>query len=279
MYGGDPIGLTLAIGNLALTLEVREAGLAALLQERYAEFLHPVSSELVIDLILEGDRRVEKREAPGVEINLDHLAAFTRRMTIEVDYAGGYGWILLDSAHPTADVEIALRYIFALSAFRAGGLLLHGAGIVHAGSGYLFLGPSGAGKSTVARLSRSDIILNDDLVYVWKDQATWIMAGTPFTHCDQNPPTPSTAGLKGMYRLVQDQRVYIEPLHLSQSVAEMIANTPVLSRSPALAPVLLERSKQLLNDVKLNRLHFLPDCSFWDLIETELIEGKGQQAG
>jgi hypothetical protein len=271
MDRGDLIGLTLAIGNLALTLEVREAGLAALLQEHYSEFLQSVSSELVIDLRLERGRKIDQRGAPGVEIDLDRLSAFTHRMTIEVDYAAGHGWISLDSTHPTADVEIALRYIFALNAFRAGGLLLHGAGIIHAGSGYLFLGPSGAGKSTVSRLSGSDTILNDDLVYVWKEQATWIMAGTPFTHRDQNPPTPSKADLKRMYRLVQDQRVYLEPLHLSQAMAEIIANTPVLPRSQALAPGLLERSKQLLGDVTLDRLHFLPDRSFWDLIETELI--------
>jgi hypothetical protein len=279
MDGGNPIGLTLAIGNLALTLKVWEAGLAALLQERYADFLQSVPSELVIDLRSDGDRKVERRVAPGVEIDLDRLAAFTRRMTIEVDYPGGNGWILLDSTCPTADVEIALRYIFALSAFRAGGFLLHGAGIVHGGSGYLFLGPSGAGKSTVARLSGKDTVLNDDLVYVWKDQTTWIIAGTPFSHRDQIPPTPSRASLKQMYRLVQDQRVYLEPLQLSQSVAEMIANTPVLARSPALAPALLERSNQLLNDVTLERLHFLPDRSFWDLIDTELEDGKYWQAG
>jgi len=269
MDGTDPNGLTLAIGNLALTLKAKEAGLAALLRERYVDFLQPVSSELLIDLILESDRRIERRDAPGVEINLDRLAASTRWMTIEVDYVGGQGWISLDSAHPIANVEIALRYIFALSAFRAGGLLLHGAGIVHLGSGFLFLGPSGAGKSTVARLSGSDTILNDDLVYVWKDQATWIMAGTPFTHRDQNPPTPSKAGLKRMYRLVQDQRAYLEPLHLSQALAEIIANTPVLPRSSPFVPVLLERSQQLLDDVTLDRLHFLPDRSFWDLIEVK----------
>ncbi len=269
MVRGDPVRLTLATGNLALTLEVREAGLASILQERYADFLQPVSPELVIELISERGRRVGQGEVPRVEIDLNRLAAITHRMSIEVDYVGRHGWILLDSDHLAADMEISLRYIFSLSAFRAGGLLLHGAGVVHASSGYLFLGPSGAGKSTVARLSGNDTILNDDLVYVWKDRANWVIAGTPFTHRDQNPPTASAADLKGMYRLVQDQRVYLEPLHLSQAVAEIIANTPVLPRSPALAPGLVDRSKQLLGDVPLVRLHFLPDRSFWDLIEVK----------
>src|SRR5207249_2549192 len=50
-------------------------------------------------------------------------------------------------------LENFLRSSIAWLAIDNGGFLLHGAGIVRSGRGYLFYGPSGAGKSTLAALS------------------------------------------------------------------------------------------------------------------------------
>ena len=74
------------------------------------------------------------------------------------------------------EVEYFLRVIYALLVFQAGGLLFHAAGIVRDGQCYLFFGHSGSGKTTVARLSSTDLVLNDDLVVLIPRQ---ISSGSP----------------------------------------------------------------------------------------------------
>ncbi|MBE0566841.1 MAG: hypothetical protein IH621_12825, partial [Krumholzibacteria bacterium] len=58
--------------------------------------------------------------------------------------------------------------------------LVHAAGVVRDGRGYLFVGPSGAGKSTVAELSRGHAVLNDEMNLVEWDGAGATLVGTPF---------------------------------------------------------------------------------------------------
>ncbi|NJN66074.1 MAG: hypothetical protein HC884_04845 [Chloroflexaceae bacterium] len=167
-----------------------------------------------------------------------------------------------------SDVEYMLRVACALLAFRAGGVLFHGAGIVRHGRAYLFFGHSGSGKTTAARLSPDDLVLNDDLVVVMPHNGAWMVHATPFTNPTQVGATgPAAAPLGAMLRLVKSQRVAIEPVGAGRMLAEVLASIPVLPSNPEYPGRLLEWGQQLLQQVPAYRLHFLRDASFWQVVE------------
>jgi hypothetical protein len=163
-------------------------------------------------------------------------------------------------------VDYFLRVVFALVVFQAGGMMIHGAGILHKGSGYLFFGHSGSGKTTVSRSSVKDEVLNDDLVALIPQENTWRMYSTPFWNPTQVEPKPLAAPLATMYRLVQDKSVFLEPFKPGQALAEFVANIPIIPSNPAQSGILMERCLNLLERVPAHQLHFLPDDSFWRAI-------------
>jgi hypothetical protein len=72
-----------------------------------------------------------------------------------------------------------LRGVGAAVLEQAGGLTLHGAGVVVDGLAIVFLGPSGAGKSTAARLTESARSFADDHVALVPGPSGWIAWGLP----------------------------------------------------------------------------------------------------
>jgi hypothetical protein len=170
--------------------------------------------------------------------------------------------------HPFGPVDYFVRSALALLAFEAGGLLFHAAGLVRRGNGYAFFGYSGSGKTTVARLSSDALILNDDLVVLLPDAAHWNIHATPFSNLTQVTSIgPHHAPLQALYRLVQDRNVHLEPIDRPVAIAEVVASSPIVSADPDRALALLARADRLVNTVLVQRLHFLPDPSFWAIIQ------------
>jgi hypothetical protein len=192
--------------------------------------------------------------------------------------------------HPFEPIDYLVRAALALLAFEAGGLLFHAAGLARRGAGYGFFGHSGSGKTTVARVSIDAIILNDDLVVLLPEashpaarQASrpleetgartreadrWAMAATPFSNPTQvSPIGPQTVPLAALYRLVQDRSVFVEPIEPAAAIAEVIASSPVVNADPDRAVGLLARAEHIARQVPVGRLHFLPDSSFWAVVQ------------
>jgi hypothetical protein len=136
----------------------------------------------------------------------------------------------------------------------------------------LFFGHSGSGKTTVARVSRDDIVLNDDLLLLIPGNSgenrkiRWIANATPFWNPTQVSPSNHSGPVVGLYRLVQDIEVYLEPMGAGQALAELISNIPVIPDDPSRIEILLNRVNEFLESVPAYRLHFLPDDSFWNVI-------------
>jgi hypothetical protein len=53
----------------------------------------------------------------------------------------------------------------------------------------------------------------------------------------------------------------------SQAVAEVIVSVPIVPLDPARNAELLDRAYRLVQSVPVHRLHFLPDDSFWQLLD------------
>jgi hypothetical protein len=257
----------LAIAGLGARLICNDPALATALRGRYAAF--PLHDSVLVSatITVAGAERAAPLHDPALDFDGDSVRFSTPTYTGWIDAAGGRAELTLSSAYALEDVEYFVRVIYALLAFRAGGLLFHAAGIVRDGRGYLFCGASGSGKTTVARLSPADQVLNDDLVILLPEHEHWIVHATPFWNPSQVRPDGNLhAPVAALLRLVQAPTVALEPMGVGQALAEAIANVPVLPANPAFGLALLLRGQQLLRTIPAYRLHFLPDPSFWLLV-------------
>jgi hypothetical protein len=256
------------IGEIGIGIETETSDLHAALQSKYVGFVKKiVDPQLSIRINLAPAKQDTGSSHPGIVIALDQIVFNTPGLHGRVDFFTGSGDLQVFSSKPEITVDYALRNMIAILAVRNGGLMFHGAGIIHSGAGCLFFGPSGSGKTTVAaHLLAQDTLLNDDLVLVMKVKDRWQIFGTPFTHPEQQEPTSGSGPLCGMFRLVQDQDVFLEEITRGQALAELVGSLPVLAAIPAMTPLLLARVDELIDSIPVQRLHFLPDFSFWEVV-------------
>jgi hypothetical protein len=99
------------------------------------------------------------------------------------------------------------------------------------------------------------------------DHIPWSIHSTPFWNPSQVKPDHSSIELAAMFHLVQDKRVYLEPLSAGQSTAELVASIPVIPRDPRIGASLIDRLERLQAHAPVFNLHFLPDASFWRVID------------
>ncbi len=258
----------LTIGPLRVIVEAIDPAVHSALRSAYQTFASdaaPVSHTLTVRLdYASGPAPADwpfTFERGVLHFTAEHCAG-------SIDVPGVNAHLNVTAPHPFEPTDYFVRTALALLAFEAGGLLFHAAGLVRRGDGYAFFGHSGSGKTTVARVSADAVVLNDDLVVLLPQADRWLMVATPFSNPAQVPPAdPQSAPLHALYRLVQDRRVFLRPIDPAVAVAEVIANCPVVSADPDRVVALLARAEQLVNAVPVQRLHFLPEDSFWAVVQ------------
>jgi len=176
------------------------------------------------------------------------------------------GCLQISSQQPVEDIDYIIRGAYALLAFQSGGVMLHSAGIARDGKAFLFFGHSGSGKTTVSRLSSNDTVLNDDLVLILPTDNGWYVFGTPFWNPTQVKPSPQSAPLARLYRLVQAKKVHIEKITPGEALAELVSSVPVIPEDPLRNRLLMKRLIEIIESLPVQKLHFLPDDSFWKAI-------------
>jgi hypothetical protein len=264
--------IQIEVGYFVIRLEVEDPWLDGRIQKKYLEFLS--NREPDIDLYVRLKSSIKPiLGSKGLHITTENglFEITTPDSNMSLDLTKDQGNLATTKQNAEVAVELNLRILFAFLATRAGGFLLHSAGIEHQGSGYLFFGPSGSGKTTVARLSAEDRVLNDDLVLLRPEASGWSMHSTPFTNPDQVRPIAMSSNVTALFRLVQDKQVFLEAISHAEALAEVIAAIPVLPTEPEFAAQLLHFAADLIQAVPVYRLHFLPDKKFWNLIDNEII--------
>jgi hypothetical protein len=263
-----PAICTLVIGGLRLAVECDDAALAESLCRRYSPFMSSGRVHLHVRVHLNGTLRTGMPD-PTIVFSAGLVRFTTPGYEGFINTQQGEGELWLSCAQPVDEVEYYLRVACALLAFQSGGLLFHAAGIVRDGRAHVFFGHSGSGKTTVARLSSDAIVLNDDLLLLMPAESGngWRVHATPFWNPTQVSPAGAlSAPLAGMFRLVQDTRVFLEAMEPGQALAELVASVPVISADSARLTGLLERGWRLIGAAPVYRLHFVPDASFWAVI-------------
>ncbi len=263
---------SVTVGPVRLDITTADPAVHVALQSAYRSF---TSSTADVDHVLTLYVDYTAGQAPA-----DWPFTFERGM-LHFKAAHCFGWLNLRAPlaeqraylnviapEPFEPIDYFVRTALALLALETGGLLLHAAGLVRRRQGFAFFGYSGSGKTTIARVSADASVLNDDLIALWPQSGGWVMHATPFSNPTQVAPSAAqSAPLAALYRLVQAPRVFIEPIDQARAVAEIVASSPIVSADLDRAMLLLTRAERLAAAVPVQRLHFLPDDSFWTIVQ------------
>ena len=184
----------------------------------------------------------------------------------KIDPISHTAYLFLRSKNQILDIEFFIKMVVSYGLYELGGFLLHSAGIVRNNKAFLFFGKSGSGKSTVSKLSVNDIILSDEIVGLTYSGDKAVAHSTPFWNPGWSRRIQFVAEIGGIFRLVQDTRVFIEPIRPSLAVAEILASIPALPTNPDMCIGFIPMIEAMISRVGIHFLHFRKDNDFWDVI-------------
>jgi hypothetical protein len=165
--------------------------------------------------------------------------------------------------------ENYLRVLCAWMAIDLNGFFIHGASILRKGQVHIFFGPSSAGKSTLAELSREGSVISDDLTLVIPSGDALVALGSPFRGTyDQGEIIQGEFPVAGLYRIVKDDKDYIETKSPNIIFSEVIANIPFVVDKLGQRKEIFELIRSNLKKVPCYYLHFSKKGDFWKVIES-----------
>lgn len=170
--------------------------------------------------------------------------------------------------HPEYLFGSIVRILLSYLLLEQGGCLIHSTGLIRNGQGYLFVGKSGAGKSTVARLSAPTAkILSDDLTLTQCLDDEMSVYGTPFWG-DFKGDNANNCGapLRGIYFLQQASKNDVTQLTVGQAMRQLLGSVMHFGQDKKTAVQILDIVKNLCISTPCYTLDFVPDNSFWKLI-------------
>jgi hypothetical protein len=169
-------------------------------------------------------------------------------------------------------LDNAARILVARWAAGRGGLAFHGAGVVRAGSAWVFVGPSRAGKSTAVRLSAPALSLGDDFAVVLPGAEGWRAAAVPFDNAEavETGRHTGTVPLARVCRLFQSPGSRLERPGGPAAVASCLAASAFPWAVPDLGDAMADAASRLVADGRFVHLHFSQDPGFWSDLEADL---------
>jgi hypothetical protein len=175
--------------------------------------------------------------------------------------------ILWKNMEPFA-IESFLRICYSFLAVEHNGLLLHSAGVIREGNGYIFPGISGTGKSTIASLATDkEIVLSDEMVMVKKVKENYLVYSTPFYGTNGSAELNSSAPLKAAFLPVKDDKVFIKETRPSRALAKLLASVLFFGQEPRSNQRLMDISADVIAQIPFYEMHFQRDTSFWECID------------
>lgn len=262
----DRSSVVIAIGAVAIRLNIKDPEFLELLERRYAGYIRAeadVEVEFDVDLLpltyrsLDVDLNVSVRSGRWVLDRGDFRA--------ELDPAKCRGTIR-QSANPYS-IDAVLRIVHTLVLAKRGGFLLHAASAIRNGKAFLFAGVSGAGKTTISRLAPPDAtLLTDEISYVGKSGNGYVAFGTPFTGEMAKIGENTSAPVAALYLLAQGPENRIEPVNAADAGRGLLANMLFFAEDQELVQRAFTAACDFVDRVPVHRLTFVPDARIWELI-------------
>ena len=166
--------------------------------------------------------------------------------------------------------ENFLRVLYAWECIEQRAILMHAAGIIRNGSGYVFYGHSGSGKTTTTMLSPGVQILSDDLVVLRIIDERVVVQGVPFRGAMRTVPRPDgSAPLVGIFSLNKATEHRIELMSSGTAIGSMAACVPFVLFTPQQAFRVLAICSEIVRRIPVRRLSFKQDPGFWEVIDAQ----------
>lgn len=180
-----------------------------------------------------------------------------------------------DDEPPERIAENAVRYIVARTAVDAGGVCLHGGGVLRGGRAYVFAGPSRSGKTTAIELSRPSPSLGDDLSVLVPGADGWRSPALPFQSDERAPERPPGGPfpVAGIWRLFQGPEPRVETLPPALAAASLLGCAAFVWAMPDRAGAVMENVRRFVRESRFAHLHLRRSPDFWPLIEGGGTEG------
>lgn len=256
----------LAIGGFNALVLASQAAVIEAVRRRYAGFLVDGPADWLLRIDVDP---AQAAASDGVLVTRD--GAPDRFDISRYDFSGH-----VDLAQRTADVTITeaheltldslLRVVLSVVLIPRRGLLVHGAGVIRGGRGYLFPGVSGAGKTTLARLSADATLLSDELSIVTV-HADGAVHGTPFWGELARAGAAGSAALAGIYFPRQAPHHAVTPLVERAALTRLLATVMSFAREADVVARVVDLAADLVARVPSFVLDFRRDPGFWQAIE------------
>ncbi len=152
--------------------------------------------------------------------------------------------------------------------------LVHSAGVISGGRGYLFVGASEAGKTTIAGLADGRTVLNDEMNLVEFGPGGVQVVGTPFNGFfrDKRPGRAPLAGILLPEKGAEHALAAVGPGEATATVAAQVAPPVPLEAvaGDATTGTMLDIAARLVHHAPVRRLVFTRDPGFWPLLDAAL---------
>jgi hypothetical protein len=257
--------ITVAIGDIPISLETADPHFRDLLAQRYAGFINAnaaPSYHFKVEItepstVSDEDVRVYRQG------RLWHIERGDFRA--ELDPRARNGWVR--QARNPYSIDTVLRIAHSLVLAEEGGFLLHSASALRNGHAFLFAGVSGAGKTTISRLAPDDAaVLTDEISYVRRDGSAYRAYGTPFAGELARVGDNLSAPLKTLFFLQQGPVHRIDPVDPREAARALLRHILFFARDVDLVQRVFDAAVDFVAHLNVARLTFTPDPGVWELI-------------
>lgn len=273
----------LAVGNLVIGMSFYPSRYAAVFKEYFGAECSQEKPDIHLEL-----RITQGEKATGIESSLFTSKSLTKTGFVMLDglVRGMYdkktkeGRIRISkilTIKPAIRVFEQLLYQAYYSAkknYDCDEFLVHSAGVLHRGLGYLFVGSTGAGKTTVARLSHPDSVLNDEINLISFVKNEVEVQSTPFNGLFKEK-SAGYGKLKAVLLLRQASEHKLKDIKgvdavkvLTREIVPPIGLDEEIT--PTIRAAMLDMADRIRRSVPVYRLEFLPNRGFWELIDQEI---------
>lgn len=260
----------ISIGGISVNITLNDESFLNDILEKYSNFIVnniDPTINLEIEVLKDESRHSLLLESPKLTVESKELyKIFWNSFSGEFDLHSMKGKL---RCRNHIDLNNYLRIIYSLVLLDEQGFLVHAASLIRNGIGYLFPGKSGTGKTTITQLSRISIILSDEISLVKKVNGKYNIFGTPFwnelTINGENIYTP----LKQIFLPKKDKENYIIPVKPLNALEYLIPNVLFFLDNDKFNMQLFNICMDFIDAVPAQELHFLPEPSFWSVIDVK----------
>jgi hypothetical protein len=172
------------------------------------------------------------------------------------------------SEKPTFSFGVFLSELLAGMLPLRGGMMIHACGVGDDGLGIVFPGFSGAGKSTIAGLWEDHSgarVVNDDRIILRRTDRRWWVYPVPGVG-EPRHGAPERVALDSVFLLSHARDNIAERLKRAEGATSLLPHISLPSYDAGAVDAVLQLLDELVSEVPVYRLGFLPDQAVVDLV-------------